>query len=193
MLNLMTDTITLRTVDQFPEPTFTELVSRLMHDPQRREISGRLFQRPDIEPAATQAQQVRIGAYAGELLVGWSHAFLGPGGVLYVSTSAVETALRRQGIYTRLVGAMEQEALALGCLQIESHHHAANADVLIAKLKLGYAVVGTEFSEKMGVLVKLSKQLEPSRHAVFAARSGILEGNARFFASQPERDIKPSD
>lgn len=34
----MTDTITLRTVDKFPEPAFTELVDRLLHDPDRRAI-----------------------------------------------------------------------------------------------------------------------------------------------------------
>ena len=176
----MTDTITLRTVDKFPEPAFTELANRLLNDPDRA-IAQRLLQPPAVAPVSTGSRQVRVGAYAGDVLVGWSHASLVPWGALYVSSSAVEPAFRRQGIYSRLVGAIEQEAHALGCLRVESHHRAANADVLIAKLKLGYLVVGTEFTAEMGVLVKLSKQIEPSRHALFAARSGILEGNARFF------------
>jgi len=179
----MTDAITLRTVDKFPEPAFTELVDRLLHDPDRRAIGQSLLQPPAVATVASGAHQVRIGAYAGDVLVGWSHAYLGAGGVLHVSNSAVEPAFRRQGIYSRLVDAVEQEAYALGCLRVESHHRAANSDVLIAKLKLGYQVVGTEFTAEMGLLVKLSKQIEPSRHALFAARSGILEGNARFFAA----------
>jgi GNAT superfamily N-acetyltransferase len=177
----MTEPITLRTVEKFPEPEFTALVNRLLHDPDRAVIGPRLFQTLATPPTPTQAQQVRIGAYAGDVLIGWSHAFNLQGGVMYVGSSAVEPEFRRQGVYTRLVGAMEEEARALGCFQIESHHRTGNADVLIAKLKLGYLVVGTEFTVNMGVLVKLSKQLEPSRHAVFAARSGVVEGSVRFF------------
>ena len=181
----MQDAISLRTVERFAEPAFTELVDRLLHDPDRRAVNERLFGAPGVAPPPSQARQVRIGAFDGDTLVGWSHAFLAPGGLLYVANSAVEPAFRRRGLYTRLVAAMEAEALALQCLRIESHHRAANSAVLIAKLKAGYTIVGTEFAPEMGLLVKMSKQLDARRDAVFQARAGVLEGTARFFGAAP--------
>jgi GNAT superfamily N-acetyltransferase len=175
------DAIMIRTVDRFAEPAFTELVSRLLHDPDRREVGQRLFGSQRVAPAASQALQVRIGASIGEILVGWSHAFLAPVGILYVSDSGVEHAHRRQGLYTRLIAAMEAEARTLHCLRIESHHRAANNAVLIAKLKADYTIVGTEFTCEMGLLVKMSKQLDSMRDTAFHARAGVVEGTARFF------------
>ena len=180
----MSPSISIRTVERFEEPEFTGLVNQLLHDPDRREVAERLFGAPGAATASTPsgAQHVRVGAFAGERLVGWSHAWLVPGGQLYVSNSAIVPEHRRQGIYTRLVEAIEGEARALGCLRVESHHRAANSAVLIAKLKAGYTIVGTEFSAEMGLLVKMARQLDGRRDAVFQARVGMVEGAARFFA-----------
>jgi ribosomal protein S18 acetylase RimI-like enzyme len=175
--------ITLRTVDKFAEPEFTQLVDQLLHDPDRQEVMQRLFGPMQALPPSG-AKQVRVGAFDGERLVGWTHAFLAPGGLLYVSNSAVHPEYRRQGLYTRLVAAIEDEARALQCLRVESHHRAANAAVLIAKLKAGYVVTGTEFSTEMGLLVKLCKHLDARRDAVFHARAGVVEGSARFFGGK---------
>lgn len=180
-------TVTLRPVERFAEPQFSELVQRLLHDPDRRVVSERFLGVPAIAsavaPAAATARQVRIGAFAGEALVGWSHAYVHHGAALYVASSAVVPEFRRQGIYTRLIAAMEAEALALGCLRVESHHQAANSAVLIAKLKAGYTIVGTEFAAETGLLVKMSRPLEPRWQALFGARSGTLEAAARFFGA----------
>jgi GNAT superfamily N-acetyltransferase len=184
MIRRMNDAVILRTVDRFPEPAFTELVDRLLHDPDRRSMRTRFMGSGGAAPTVSQAQQVRIGAFAGEKLVGWSHGHLPQAGVFYVSSSAVEHEYRRQGIYTRLIAAMELEARALGCTRIDSNHRAANAPVLIAKMKIGYVIVGTEFTGEMGLLVKLSKQLDPRREEIFQARAGTLEGAARFFAAE---------
>lgn len=177
----MPSLITLRTVDRFPEPLFTDLVSRLLHDADRRAVSARLFTPREQPPTPTAAQQVRIGAYAGDEMVGWSHAFLQHGGTLYVANSAVVPEYRRQGVYTRLIASMEDEAAKLGCLRIESHHRTGNPAVLIAKLKAGYTIVGTEFSGEMGLLVKMCKQLDASRGELLEARAGMVESAARFF------------
>jgi ribosomal protein S18 acetylase RimI-like enzyme len=183
MIRNMNDAVTLRTVERFPEPAFTELVDRLLHDPDRRSMRARYLGADGVPATVSNAQQVRVGAFVGQTLVGWSHGHLPQAGVFYVSNSAVEHEYRRQGIYTRLVAAMEAEARALGCTRIESNHRAANAPVLIAKMKVGYVIVGTEFTAEMGLLVKLSKQLVPEREALFHARAGMLEGAARYFAA----------
>jgi ribosomal protein S18 acetylase RimI-like enzyme len=185
MILRMNEAVCLRTVARFEEPAFTALVDRLLHDPDRRATGARFFGPPAIGQTPSGAQQVRVGAFACDTLVGWSHGFLPQTGVLYVSNSAVDPAYRRQGVYTRLVAAVEEEARALGCLRIESHHRAANTAVIIAKLKAGYTIVGTEFSGEMGLLVKLAKLLDPRRDAVLQARAGTLESAARFFAATP--------
>jgi ribosomal protein S18 acetylase RimI-like enzyme len=166
------------------------MVDRLLHDPDRRDMMARFFGTSAGGQTPSNAQQVRVGAFVGETLVGWSHAFLPQKGVLYVSSSAVESAYRRQGVYTRLVAAVEEEARALGCNRVESHHRTANVAVLIAKMKAGYTIVGTEFTSEMGLLVKLAKQLDPRRDALLHARAGILEGAARFFESDEHPQSK---
>jgi ribosomal protein S18 acetylase RimI-like enzyme len=181
MIGAMDHPITLRTVERFAEPMFTELVNVLLHDADRLAVRECLFGAAGPKPVPSQAQQVRVGAFDGEALVGWSHAYLQQGGTLYVANSAVAPDYRRRGLYTRLVAAMEQEAKALGCFRIESHHRASNPAVLIAKLKAGYTIIGTEFSMEMGLLLKMSKQLDATRQEVFEARAGVVEGSVRFF------------
>lgn len=174
-------TIEIRSVERFEEPAFTEMVNAILHDSDRRVVGERLFGSSGTEPAKSGARQVRVGAYEGGALIGWSHAWVLPGGVLYVGNSGVRPDRRQTGVYTRLVAGVEDEARALGCLRVESHHRAGNSAVLIAKLKAGYTIVGTEFSAEMGLLVKMCKYLEPRREAVFHARLGTVEGVVRHF------------
>ncbi|MGZ5269548.1 MAG: GNAT family N-acetyltransferase [Ramlibacter sp.] len=173
--------ITIRSVERFEEPVFTELVNALLHDPDRRPVGERLFGAGGPAPAKSGAHQVRVGAFDGEALVGWSHAWLLPGGQLYVGNSAVRPEYRRQGVYNGLMACVEAEARALGCVRVESHHRAENNAVIIAKLKAGYTIVGTEFVAEMGLLLKMCKHLDPRRDAVFRARVGTLEGTVRGF------------
>lgn len=175
--------IVIEVVDRFEEPAFTRLVEEVLHDPDRRQVAQLHFGPPGAPAPKSGAHQVRVGAFRDGLLVGWSHAWLQPGGTLYASNSGVVPAYRRQGLYTRLVAALEREALALGCLRVESHHRAANAAVLIAKMKAGYTIVGSEFTAEMGLLLKMCKQLDARRAAVFQGRAGTLEEAARLFAA----------
>jgi GNAT superfamily N-acetyltransferase len=179
------NTFEIRRVESFEEPAFTEMVTAVLHDPDRRAVGERLFGTGGVRPANSGAQQVRVGAFEGAALIGWSHAWLLPGGILYVGNSGVRPDRRQQGVYTRLVAAIEAEARALGCMRVESHHRAGNSAVLIAKLKAGYSIVGTEFSAEMGLLLKMCKYIDARRDAVFQARLGILEGVVRAFGAPP--------
>lgn len=146
---------------------------------QRVAIMERLCPRPVAAPAAPPLQRVRVGAFAGDALVGWSHGWREPGGQLYVASSAVLPPYRRQGIYSRLLAAIEEQTLALGCQRVTSHQRADNSAVLIAKLKVGYVICGMEFSSEMGLLAKLARDLDPARHALFAARIAAIQASAR--------------
>lgn len=171
----------IRSVDRFEEPAFTDMVNAILHDPDRRVVGARLFGSGGPQPTSSGAHQVRVGAFENGTLIGWSHAWLLPGGVLYVGNSGVQAGHRKRGVYTRLVAGVESEARALGCLRVESHHRAGNSAVLIAKLKAGYTIVGTEFTAEMGLLLKMCKYLEPRRDMVFQARLGTVEGVVRHF------------
>jgi GNAT superfamily N-acetyltransferase len=176
--------ISIQCVERFDEPAFTQLLDDVLFDPDRRQVGERYFGAPGAAPTKSGAHQLRVGAFAGQTLVGWSNGWVLPGGVVYVGNSGVVEAFRRRGVYTQLVAAIEQQALALGCPRVESHHRAANNAVLIAKMKAGYTIVGTEFTSEMGLLLKMSKQLDARRAGVFRARAGTIEEAARFFAPQ---------
>lgn len=169
--------IDVRAVDAFAEPAFTELVNLVFDDAQRVAVMQRLCPQP-LAAAALPLQRVRIGAFDGDDLVGWSHGWREPGGQLYVASSAVLPRYRRQGVYTRLLAAIEEQALALGCRRVTSHQRADNSAVLIAKLKAGYFICGMEFSGEMGLLAKLARDLEPARRALFTARIAGIQASA---------------
>ncbi len=170
--------IDIRVVDSFAEPAFTQLVNAVFADAQRVAIMERLCPRPVVAAAVLPLHRVRVGAFAGEALVGWSHGWREPGGQLCVASSAVLPQYRRQGIYTRLLAAIQEQALALGCHRVTSHQRADNSAVLIAKLKAGYVICGMEFSSEMGLLAKLARDLDPARHALFAARIAAIQASA---------------
>lgn len=170
--------IDIRVVDVFAEPAFTQLVNLVFDDAQRIAVMQRLCPQSPPAAAALPLHRVRVGAFAGDDLVGWSHGWREPGGQLYVASSAVLPPYRRQGVYTRLLAAIEEQALALGCHRVVSHQRADNSAVLIAKLKAGYIICGMEFSGEMGLLAKLARDLDPARRALFTARIAGIQASA---------------
>jgi ribosomal protein S18 acetylase RimI-like enzyme len=118
--------------------------------------------------------RIRIAAFDGERFVGCSSGWFEFGGNFYIGLSAVDAAYRQQGIYTRMLQTMTQAVRERGGLVITSQHVATNNAVLIAKLKLGYVIAGTEYVDQMGLLVRLVLHLSDARRALFAERTGTL-------------------
>jgi ribosomal protein S18 acetylase RimI-like enzyme len=165
------DLIDIAFVAHFEEPLFTHLAERLFGEGSRRAHMESLAPSPPRPAGAStpQLQRIRVGAFSGEHLVGWTHGWFEPGRQFYVANSAVLPEFRRRGVYTRLMSALEERLRAEGCVRICSQHQADNSAVLIAKLKSGFVVTGMEFSAEMGLLVKLVRHLlEP--HARFHAQ-----------------------
>jgi len=127
-----------------------------------------------LRQSLPESERLRIGAFDGEKLVGYTSGWFEVGGRFYIGSSAVHEAYRRQGVYTRLMREVEAAVRARGGLAISSQHVATNNAVLIAKLRLGYVIVGTEYSEQMGLLVRLVLNLNPARAALYAQRVGML-------------------
>ncbi|NEX63485.1 GNAT family N-acetyltransferase [Noviherbaspirillum galbum] len=176
------DGIRIAVVPQFDEPAFTETVERLFGDLARRsllrsQLGDDAFARADaLRDSLPAPERLRVGAFDGDTLVGWSMGWYERGGAFYVANSAVLPAHRRRGVYSRLARAVLDEAAARGCHTVYSRHLSTNNPVLIAKLRLGFVITGMEFSEELGSLVRMSFFLTPERARLHAERSGPVGG-----------------
>ena len=172
--------VEIRQVETFDEAAMAALVEPIFANDARQQYMRELIgaeaddRNKAMRAALPQPERIRIAAFDGERFVGCSSGWFEFGGNFYIGLSAVAPDYRQQGIYTRMLQAMEQAVRERGGLVISSQHVATNNAVLIAKLKLGYVVAGTEYVEQMGLLVRLVLQLTDARRALFAERTGTL-------------------
>ncbi len=172
--------IDIRQVDTFDDDAHQAIAEPIFGDAARQQHLKDLIGPEAAERHAVlrqslpKAERIRVGAFHGERLVGYSQGWFEPGGNFYIGSSAVDPGHRRQGVYTRLLKAIEQAVRERGGLSISSQHVATNNAVLIAKLRLGYVIAGTEYSDAMGLLVRLVLHLTVERGALYAARTGML-------------------
>lgn len=169
------NSIIFRVVEEFPEPEFSALVDEAFSD---YEESSLLFEVSVEEAAARDGATatpskgaIRIGAFRGERLVGWTYANPEGTSLIYMVNSGVATAERRTGIYSELVRLLVEEARSRGYSVIWSRHAANNNAVIIAKLKLGFFMSGFEYSEVYGPLVRLTCLLREKRRQLYQARA----------------------
>jgi GNAT superfamily N-acetyltransferase len=113
---------------------------------------------------------VRFGAYSDEQLVGWSFGWFERPDSFYMANSGVLPSHRRLGVYSQLVGAIVEHAQSHGAGRVHSRHSVLNTAVIIAKLKLGFIISGTNFSEHSGLLVQLVRHTSTARADVFHHR-----------------------
>jgi GNAT superfamily N-acetyltransferase len=162
-------------VEKFPEPAFANL---------QREVFAPLESSSPEFAAAVRAERslsgsvnsalfppmVRFGAYSDEQLVGWSYGWFERPDKFYMANSAVLPGHRRVGVYSQLVGAIVEYAQSHGAGAVHSRHSVLNTPVIIAKLKLGFVISGTNFSEQAGLLVQLVRHTSTGRAEVFHNR-----------------------
>lgn len=165
-----------RVLESFPEPAFSVLAddafsdyapSRLLTDVLAAEAAAKKW------PPAPETGALRVGAFLGDALVGWTRA-RAEGGQLHMVNSGVAPAARRQGVYSQLVRRVLDHAAAQGQVSVLSRHAANNNAVIIAKLKLGFFVSGFEYSEVYGPLVRLTHLLGGLRRNLHQARAGPI-------------------
>ena len=173
--------VEIRQVETFDEAAFSQLSEPIFGDAARQRHMRDLIgaeadeRNKTLRASLPKPERIRIAAFEGDRFVGCSSGwFEFGGGNFYIGLSAVDPAYRQQGVYTRMLNTIEQLVRERGGLVISSQHVATNNAVLIAKLKLGYVIAGTEYVEQMGLLVRLVLQLTPERRALFAARTGTL-------------------
>ena len=170
--------ITLRVVDNFPEPAFSALVedafadyepSELLTDVANEETAAR-----KRTVNAVEEGDLRIGAFRDDLLIGWTFARPEGASQLYMINSGVAPAERRSGVYAELVRLVIEHAKSRGYAAILSRHAANNNVVIVAKLKLGFFVSGFEYSEVYGPLVRLTYLLGELRRTLYRTRASPI-------------------
>lgn len=170
--------LVFRVVEEFPEPAFSELAreafsdyqaSKLLTDVLNSEAASRSGTSNVVDEGA-----LRIGAFRGDSLVGWTFARPEGANHLHMINSGVAAAHRRQGVYSRLVQMVIEHARLRGDVAVLSRHAVNNNAVIVAKLKLGFFVSGFEYSEVYGPLVRLTLLLTELRRTLHQARSSPI-------------------
>jgi len=164
---------------RYEEPQYTQLMHQMFFGPTgslrwqdlglQDDPSLREFRR-----SATRGRpSLRLGAFHGEELVGWSYGFADRPDGFTMASSAVLPGHRRVGLYSAMAEALVGLARDAGYHFVHSRHVCTNNPILIAKLRLGFLVTVMEVSPDMGVLLTLEKPLHPLRARTLMARSGM--------------------
>ena len=170
--------ITFRVVDKFPEPAFSALTEEAFSDYEASELLTDVANQEAAvrtrTPNAVDEGALRIGAFRGDSLVGWTFAHPEGASHLYMINSGVAPAERRQGVYTELARLVIEHARSHGYVAVLSRHAANNNAVIVAKLKLGFFVSGFEYSEVYGPLVRLTFLVGELRRTLYQSRSSPI-------------------
>ncbi len=170
--------ITFRVVDKFPEPAFSTLTEEAFSNYEPSALLAEVANaeaaaRPETVSAVSEGA-LRIGAFRGESLVGWTFARPEGANLLYMINSGVASAERHNGIYSELVRLVIEHAKSRGYVAVLSRHAANNNAVIVAKLKLGFFVSGFEYSEVYGPLVRLTFLVGELRRTLYRTRSSPI-------------------
>lgn len=172
------DDLTFRIVDKFPEPAYSTLVREAFADYEPSqlltEVSNEEAAARSATPSAADDGALRIGAFRGDALVGWTFAHAEGASHFHMVNSGVAPGERRHGVYSTLARMVIEQARSRGCVAILSRHAANNNAVIVAKLKLGFFVSGFEYSEVYGPLVRLTFLLGERRRTLHRIRSSPI-------------------
>lgn len=170
--------IVFRVVDKFPEPAFAALTEEAFSDYEASELLTDVANQEAAArsgtPRVADDGALRIGAFRGDSLVGWTFAHPEGASHLYMINSGVAPAERRQGVYTELARLVIEHARSRGYVAVLSRHAANNNAVIVAKLKLGFFVSGFEYSEVYGPLVRLTFLVGELRRTLYQSRSAPI-------------------
>jgi hypothetical protein len=165
--------VTLRVLEIFPEPELSALQAEVFSDFE----PSRLLAEVLVSEAAarprdfTTPDQFRVAAFRGDALVGWTYGYREGKSQFCMLNSGVANAERRKGVYSQLIQTVLGHAGSQGYAAVTSRHAAANAAVIIAKLRLGFQISGFEYSEVYGPLVRLTYIVGELRRSLYKVRA----------------------
>lgn len=161
------ETYDIRQVEHLPDEEYRTLTQASMFSGWRptqwsslvdEDTATRLAER---KRAYAPGYQLRIGAFCGEELVGFTHGWQKASHQFFMALSSVAPSHRRRGLYSRLLDAVIATTRADGFAEIRSMHSANNNPILITKLRAGFTICGFEQDLNYGTLVQLRLPLLP--------------------------------
>jgi RimJ/RimL family protein N-acetyltransferase len=161
----------------FPPEVYFD--SDRMRDPERQAASDRLA---DAMSGGTLADHWLVRAPDGTL----AGAFAGFSALprrYQQLHSAVHPAHRRRGLYREMTGRLLRYTGALGFDTVESFHAPSNNAILIAKLQLGFRIVGLEVGPAPGWSVRLCYFHSARAAAVYEYRCGLASLSEQAYAA----------
>lgn len=105
--------------------------------------------------------------YEGETAIGWSGGRMTGAIEFLMDVTGIHPDYQRKGIYSAFLGSYLPYLRECGYERVISYHSPTNRAVLIAKLKAGFVIGGTEFREHAGASVKLVCFLHEDRYHAF--------------------------
>ena len=170
--------LTLRPLEAAPALELAALQSEAFADYAESEQLADVLAAESAARASCAPAEARpvfgLSAFIGETLVGWTQGYREGPGQFYMLNSGVAIAARRKGVYACLVRAVQAHAESQGLATIRSRHTAANAAVIIAKLRLGFQISGFEYSEVYGPLVQLTYLVGEARRGLYRTRASPI-------------------
>ena len=168
----------LRPIEAAEATALAALQSAVFDDYERSDLLAEVVATEAAARPAGVARDVPspfgLAAYRANVLVGWSQGYRQGKSEFYMLNSGVASTERRRGVYSELVRGVLAHAQSQGYAKVTSRHAAANAAVLIAKLRLGFQVSGFEYSEVYGPLVQLTFIVSDTRRRLYRARSASI-------------------
>jgi hypothetical protein len=168
----------LELVSDYDEPLFGELMQPVFFGVSgslrwtdlgyEEDAALRRFRRDQLRTRPS----LRIAARHNGALVGWCLGFADRPDSFYMASSAVLEQHRRIGVYQAMAEQMRSLAVEAGFHVLHSKHLCTNNAILIAKLRMGFRIVGMELSPDMGSLLKMELPLNALREEVLCARAG---------------------
>ena len=166
-------------VKRFPEPVFSQLMKQTFEDATTaidwKELLGeeRLAKHEARRKEFGSRWTLRTGIWHAGRLVAWTFGWNDAPGRYYQANSGVLPAHRRKGLYRALMIRVLQRCQEQGFEEVWSKHIATNNPILVAKLRAGFLLTGTELSPSFGSLVTMSCPLIPERREALLVRTGL--------------------
>lgn len=157
------DDFSIVEVERYPKKTFYDQLKEHLQTefpmlPWRERLNDEDSKKHKSLEARLKGQfNLRLAIIKDEQLVGWSFGFQDSvdTGTFYMAASMVLPEYQRRGLYSELVSQTLQLTREAGFRSVASRHIIVNNPVLIAKMKLGFTISGTELTAIHGNLVKL--------------------------------------
>jgi GNAT superfamily N-acetyltransferase len=163
------------TARRIPLETYRDACARL---------EGRIFGGNSVyafgraaRPPVPLGETFTWGLFAGDELVGWSHAEQRDERTVDMADTGLLPEHQGRGLYTRLLPTLLGTFRAAGYALVTSRHRATNNAVLVPKLRAGFFIQGLNLYEG-GLNVTLALALDGPYRDAMHARSGFRAATA---------------